>query len=52
MAALSGPARPIAEIVELAKRRAPWEPGHAELRTAQAAGELIEVARDGEEQEG
>jgi uncharacterized protein (DUF1778 family) len=27
MAALSGPARPVPEIVELAERPAPWEPG-------------------------
>jgi uncharacterized protein (DUF1778 family) len=27
MAALSGPARPVPEIVELARRPAPWEPG-------------------------
>lgn len=28
MAALSGPAAPVPEMVELAKRPAPWEPGH------------------------
>ena len=27
MAALSGPSAPVPEIVELAKRPAPWEPG-------------------------
>jgi uncharacterized protein (DUF1778 family) len=29
MAALSGPARPVAEMVELLKRPAPWQPGYA-----------------------
>jgi uncharacterized protein (DUF1778 family) len=28
MAVLSGPATPVAEMVELVKRPAPWEPGH------------------------
>lgn len=29
MEALSAPAAPVAEMVELAKRPAPWEPGYA-----------------------
>lgn len=28
MAVLSGPATPVPEMVDLAKRPAPWEPGH------------------------
>lgn len=32
MEALSGPAAPVPEIVELAKRLAPWEPGYAAKR--------------------
>ncbi|RWK57750.1 MAG: DUF1778 domain-containing protein [Mesorhizobium sp.] len=32
MAALSGPARPVPEMVELAKRPAPWEPGYIAKR--------------------
>jgi uncharacterized protein (DUF1778 family) len=28
LAALSGPVAPVSEMVELAKRPAPWEPGH------------------------
>ena len=28
MAAVSGPATPVPELVELAKRQAPWEPGY------------------------
>jgi uncharacterized protein (DUF1778 family) len=32
MAALSGPAAPIREMVELAKRPAPWEPGYVAER--------------------
>jgi uncharacterized protein (DUF1778 family) len=29
LAVLSGPATPVPEMVDLAKRPAPWEPGHA-----------------------
>jgi uncharacterized protein (DUF1778 family) len=29
---LSGPAKPVPEMVELAKRPAPWEPGHVAKR--------------------
>ena len=32
MAALSGPARPVPELVELAKCPAPWEPGYIAKR--------------------
>lgn len=32
MAALSGPASPVPEMVELAKRPAPWEPGYIAKR--------------------
>lgn len=32
MAALSGPANPVPEMVELAKRPAPWEPGYLAKR--------------------
>ena len=32
MAALSGPAEPIPELVELARRAAPWEPGYVAKR--------------------
>ncbi|MDQ0474793.1 type II toxin-antitoxin system TacA family antitoxin [Labrys wisconsinensis] len=32
MAALSGPAEPIPELVELARRPAPWEPGYVAKR--------------------
>lgn len=32
MAALSGPANPVPEMVELAKRPAPWEPGYIAKR--------------------
>ena len=32
MEALSAPAAPVAEMVELAKRPAPWEPGYAAKR--------------------
>ena len=31
MAALSEPAGPVPEMVELARRPAPWEPGHAPI---------------------
>jgi uncharacterized protein (DUF1778 family) len=32
MALLTGPAAPVPEIVELAKRPAPWEPGYVPKR--------------------
>lgn len=32
VAALSGPGAPVAEMVELARRPAPWEPGHRAKR--------------------
>ena len=32
IAALSAPAAPVPEMVELAERPAPWEPGYAETR--------------------
>jgi uncharacterized protein (DUF1778 family) len=32
LSALSGPATPVAEMVELARRPAPWEPGYAARR--------------------
>ena len=32
LSALSGPATPVAEMVELARRPAPWEPGYVARR--------------------